>query len=190
MTLSTWAVLVVLALALAADAFAVAVSQGASGRHGIGGAMRIGGAFGLAQGIMPLIGWALGVRFTGVIGAFDHWIAFGLLGALGAKTIYEGLSADDDAGPAPRLSNLALLGAALATSIDAAAAGVTLPTLGAPIGLACATIGLVTLAASTSGVLLGGAAGSRIGKRAEVVGGAALILIGLNILIRHLFFGG
>jgi putative Mn2+ efflux pump MntP len=189
MTISTWAVLVVLALALAADAFAVAVSQGASGRHGIGGALRIGGAFGLAQGVMPLIGWALGVRFTSVIGAFDHWIAFVLLAGLGAKTIHEGLSADDGE-PAPRLTNLALLGAALATSIDAAAAGVTLPALGAPIGVACAAIGIVTFAASTSGVFLGGAAGERIGKRAEVVGGAALILIGLNILIRHLFFGG
>ncbi len=113
-----------------------------------------------------------------------------LLAGLGAKTIHEGLSADDDAEPVKTLSNLALLGAAVATSIDAAAAGVTLPALGAPVGLACATIGLVTLAASTFGVLIGGAAGGRIGKRAEIVGGAALILIGLNILIRHLFFGG
>lgn len=191
MTLATWSLLLALALALAADAFAVALCQGAAARPGWRGALRIGGAFGAAQALMPLLGWALGVAFAAAIRDVDHWVAFALLGFLGVKTLKEGLTPDrQGCGPAPSLSRWALLGAAVATSIDAAAAGVALPTLGAPVLLACAVIGGVTLVACTGGVFLGAAGGARLGKRAEIAGGLALIAIGTKILIEHVFFGG
>src|SRR5688572_19983539 len=108
--------LLALSLGLAMDAFAVSVAQGASTRPGTAGALRIGAAFGLAQGLMPLIGWALGTAFAGLIRNVDHWVAFVLLGLLGAKMLREGL-AGEDATPAPALLGWALLGAAVATSV-------------------------------------------------------------------------
>ena len=181
--------LIALAFGLAMDAFAVAVAQGASRRPGLARALAIGAAFGLAQGLMPLLGWGLGVAFAGIIREVDHWIAFVLLGLLGARTLREGLS-DADASPAPALIGWTLLGAAIATSVDAAAAGVTLPMLGSPIATACLIIGGVTGALCTAGVLIGAASGARLGKAAEVLGGIVLIGIGVRILIGHLFFGG
>ena len=191
MTPAIWSLLIALALALAADAFAVALCQGATARAGVRGAVRIGVAFGAAQALMPLLGWAAGVAFAAAIRDVDHWIAFALLGLLGVRTVREGLSAAPAGAEAARsLAGWALLGAAVATSIDAAAAGVTLPTLGAPVLVACGVIGAVTLALCTGGVLFAAAGGARLGKRAEVLGGVALILIGTKILIEHLFFGG
>lgn len=181
--------LLALALGLAMDAFAVSVAQGASGRPGTAGALRIGAAFGVAQGLMPLIGWALGAAFEGAIRNVDHWVAFVLLGLLGTKMLREGL-AGADATPAPALIGWALLGAAVATSVDAAAAGITLPMIGAPVAIACGVIGLVTAALCVAGVRIGAAYGARLGKLAEITGGTLLILIGAKILIQHLFFGG
>jgi putative Mn2+ efflux pump MntP len=178
-----------LAFGLAMDAFAVSVAQGASRRPGAGGAAAIGAAFGVAQALMPLIGWGLGVAFAGVIRSFDHWIAFVLLGLLGAKMVREGLTRGAET-PAPALIGWALLGAAVATSVDAAAAGITLPMLGTPIVTACLVIGAVTAALCFAGVLIGAASGARLGKAAEVVGGVVLIAIGGKILVEHLFFGG
>lgn len=190
MTLGTWSMLLALALALAADAFAVALCQGASARPGWRGAARIGAAFGAAQALMPLIGWGLGIAFATIIRDIDHWIAFGLLGLLGLKTLKEGLTADEqEGGPTPSLSHWALFGAAMATSIDAAAAGMTLPAFDVPVLLACAMIGGVTLLSSAAGVFIGAASGARLGKKAEVLGGLVLILIGTKILIEHLYFG-
>jgi putative Mn2+ efflux pump MntP len=180
--------LIALAGALAADAFAVALCQGAIARPGIRGAVRIGAAFGAAQALMPLIGWAAGIAFASTIRDVDHWLVFVLLGGLGLKTLKEGLGEDEDDGRT--LSGWALLGAAVATSIDAAAAGVTLPSLGANVLLACAVIGGVTLGLCAAGVFLGAAGGRKLGKKAEIVGGLALLLIGTKVLIEHLYFGG
>jgi putative Mn2+ efflux pump MntP len=180
--------LLALSLGLAMDAFAVSVAQGAS-RSGIKSGLRIGVAFGAAQGLMPLIGWALGAAFEGVIREVDHWVAFFLLGLVGAKMLREGL-AGEEASPAPALLGWALLGAAVATSVDAAAAGITLPMIGAPVAIACLVIGLVTAALCVAGVRIGARYGARLGKVAEIAGGALLILIGSKILIQHLFFGG
>ncbi len=178
-----------LAFGVAGDAFAVSVAQGASRRPGIGGALAIGAAFGVAQGLMPLIGWGLGVAFADMIREVDHWIAFVLLGLLGIKMLREGL-AGGDATPAPALIGWALLGAAIATSVDAAAAGITLPMLGSPIATACLVIGAITAALCFAGVLIGAASGARIGRLAELAGGLVLIGIGVRVLIVHLFFGG
>lgn len=179
--------LLALSLGLAMDAFAVSVAQGASARRGPTDALKIGAAFGLAQALMPLIGWALGTAFAGAIRNVDHWVAFVLLGLLGAKMLREGL-AGGAASPAPALIGWALLGAAVATSVDAAAAGITLPMIGAPIVIACIVIGVVTAALCVAGVVIGAAYGARLGKIAEIAGGALLILIGSKILIQHLFF--
>jgi manganese efflux pump family protein len=181
--------LLALAFGLAMDAFAVSVAQGAARRTGIRGALAIGAAFGVAQGLMPLIGWALGTAFAGWIGRIDHWIAFVLLGVLGGKMLREGL-AGHGATPAPALIGWTLLGAAIATSIDAAAAGITLPMLGSPIATACLVIGTVTAALCVAGVLIGQASGGRLGKAAEILGGLVLIGIGVKVLVEHLFFGG
>ncbi|CAN5378015.1 manganese efflux pump MntP family protein [soil metagenome] len=177
--------LFVLAVALAMDAFAVSVCQGAAARHGWREALRMGGAFGLAQGIMPAFGWALGVALAGVIEAVDHWIAFVLLGFLGLKMIYEGLQPSDGASCAA-LDGRALFVAAVATSIDAAAAGVTLPTLGLPVLVSCVVIAIVTGLFCVFGVLTGARLGQRFGKHAEIGGGLVLIALGTRTLGQHL----
>lgn len=193
--------LFVLALALAMDAFAVALAQGAAGQGGMRNALRIGTAFGLAQGVMPLLGWGLvavlGLGFADLLRAVDHWAALILLSFLGVRMAMQGLAQDHAASgemDLPRLTNRALFAAAIATSIDAAIAGVTLPALGAPIVLACAVIGAVTAVLSFAGVLIGRMIGrmigTRIGPAAEVAGGILLIGLGVKIFVEHQFLGG
>jgi putative Mn2+ efflux pump MntP len=177
--------LFILAIALAMDAFAVSVCQGAAARHGWREALRMGGAFGLAQGIMPAFGWALGVALSGLIEALDHWIAFILLSGLGLKMIYEGLQ-PSTCELRTALDGRALLLAAIATSIDAAAAGVTLPTLGLPVFLACVVIATVTGVVCVFGVLSGARLGQHFGKRAEIAGGLVLIALGTHTLVQHM----
>jgi putative Mn2+ efflux pump MntP len=182
------AALFLLAVALSMDAFAVALCQGAAGA-GARAALRAGAAFGLAQGLMPLIGWSLGTAFAASIAAVDHWIALILLSILGLKMIREGVTAEHEDGR-PLLSGWALLTAAVATSIDAAAAGITLPTIGAPILTAVAVIGATTAVMSFAAVLIGRAVGHRLGKWAEIAGGLMLIAIGARIFVQHQFLGG
>ena len=175
------------------DAFAVAVSHGAARSQSNGWeAARIGIAFGLAQALMPLLGWALGLAFASIIRGVDHWVTFVLLALIGAKMAYSALSAKHAAmavDRSQRTSGLALLTMSIATSIDAAAAGVTLPLLGQPVLIACTVIGVVTMLVSAAGVFIGAAAGALIGKRAELIGGLVLIGIGTRILIDHLLLG-
>jgi putative Mn2+ efflux pump MntP len=184
--------LFVLALALSMDSFAAAMSKGAAARPrpGTGGALRIGAAFGVAQALMPLLGWALGLAFALALREVDHWVAFIVLGVLGGRMIRQGLANQDENVPAPLSAGWPLFGAAIATSIDAAAAGVTLAFLKQPILFACAVIGTVTLLISVAGVFLGAVAGSLIGRRAEILGGLVLIALGTKILVEHLWFNG
>lgn len=181
--------LLLLSLGLAMDAFAAAVAQGASTQPNRSTALRMSLAFGLAQAIMPLLGWALGIAFAAFIQTAAHWIAFALLSTLGLRMIKEGI--DRDAEEAIKeLSLWPLLVVALATSIDAAVAGITLPSFGAPIVLACVVIGLTTSALTYPGVYLGALVGAKIGKWAEVLGGLILIGLGTKIFVAHQFFGG
>lgn len=175
-----------LALALAMDAFAVALTQGARFRHDWRSVAAIALAFGLFQGGMPLLGWQLGSLALPLVEAWDHWIAGGLLAFLGIQMIWIG-EADGD-GP-PKLSGLALLAAAVATSIDAFAAGITLPTLGVPPLASCALIAVVTSALSALAIELGQRAGDRFGRHAEVAGGVVLIALGAKIAFEHVFAG-
>ena len=176
-----------LAIGLAMDAVAVSLVRGATGEHRWIRALEVGLAFGVAQGVMPLLGWGLGAAFSDRIAAFDHWIAFLLLGFLGIRMLREAAS---DKGPSTvRARNYyaGLAIAAIATSIDAAAAGITLPMLGQPIGTACAVIGGVTAALCVAAYWLGLRASPRSGKIAEIIGGLVLIGLGTRILVEHVF---
>jgi manganese efflux pump family protein len=186
---------VLLAFGLAADAFAVAIGQGAAARtQPWRTAATVALAFGVAQAIAPLIGWSLGYWFASLIDAFDHWVAFGLLTLVGAKMVWEGNKGgparpESDAGKRPAARGWALLMLAIATSIDAAAAGITLPTLGAPVLVSIAIIGAVTFILSFAGVWIGRTGSRAIGPNAEIVGGLILIVIGAKVLIDHRAFG-
>lgn len=181
--------LLLLSLGLAMDAFAAAVAQGAASRPNRKTASRMSLAFGLAQAIMPLLGWALGIAFAAIMASAAHWIALALLTILGLRMIKEGLDRNPEE-PMKELSLWPLLVVAIATSIDAAVAGITLPTIGAPIVLACVVIGLTTSLLTYPGVYLGALVGARIGKWAEVLGGLILIGIGIKIFVAQQYFGG
>lgn len=171
-----------LALALAMDAFAVALTQGARFRPGWGGALAIALTFGVFQGAMPLIGWGIGTVAFEYVEAVDHWIAFALLTFLGLRML-GGHVGEDEA--ARKLTGRALLVAGVATSIDALAAGITLPALDIPPLTSAALIGLVTFGLSLAGVAMGRSAGDRWGAWAERVGGVILIGLGVKILAEH-----
>jgi manganese efflux pump family protein len=174
-----------LAFALAADAFAVALCQGAAARGpALGLALRVGFAFGAAQGLMPLIGWAVGQTFDDAIRAWDHWLAFGILLVLGVKLIGEGMKREADEVAAPG-GIVTLAGLALATSLDAAAAGLAFDAMGLQPLVAASVIALVTGVLCVLAVLIGKAASARLGGHAELIGGAALIGIGFKILLDH-----
>lgn len=171
-----------LAVALAMDAFAVALTQGAKFRPTVRGGLAIALTFGVFQALMPLAGWVIGAVALIYIEAIDHWIAFGLLTFLGVRML-GGHVGDEEASHA--LTGRALLLAGVATSIDALAAGITLPTLDAAPLVAVALIGLVTFAMSGAGVALGRVAGDRWGEWAERAGGVILIALGCKILAEH-----
>ncbi len=185
--------IVILSLSMSADAFAAAIGRGAQHRPTVPQALRSGLVFGVIEAITPLIGFALGVAAAGFVAAIDHWIAFGLLGAVGAKMIWEALKREEEAVEAENASGkaasrglLALVATAVGTSIDAGAVGVGLALLDANIWLIAACIGFTTFALATLGLLVGKAAGTRLGKIVELVGGVALIALGLKILLEHL----
>lgn len=180
-----------LGLAMSTDAFAAALGKGAGMRKPRwSDALRTGLIFGIVEAITPLIGWLLGSAASRLIEAWDHWIAFGLLGLLGVHMIYKGLAErDKEDEPAVPASNgtwtLALAG--LATSIDALAIGIGLAFVDVNIGLVAAVIGLCTFSMVTLGVMAGHALGTLIGRRAEAAGGLILIVVGAMIVYEHVF---
>jgi len=181
-------VLLLTAAGLAADAFAVSVGKGMHLRaFAWKPALALAITFGAFQALMPVIGWALGSTLAGSIVTYDHWIAFGLLAAIGAKMMWDSRGVTDEgreARPPIRVRELLLLG--VATSIDALAVGVSLAFLDVSITGAAVTIGLVTAALSLLGVWLGHYAGRRLSSCAELIGGLVLIGIGIKILVDHL----
>jgi putative Mn2+ efflux pump MntP len=182
-------VVIGLAVGLSMDAVAVSIASGAAYRElKVRHALRMALFFGGFQALMPLAGWAGGVLLKGVIGRYDHWLAFFLLAMIGGKMIYEAFKLEEagrsDAGPA-QLAVVFML--AVATSIDALAVGVTLPLLTDSVWSAAALIGAVTFGLSLAGVYLGKASGHIFEKKMEIVGGLVLIAIGLKTLLWHLF---
>ena len=181
--------IVALAFAMSTDAFAAAVGKGAAlHKPRWLEALRTGTIFGVIEGLTPLLGWLLGSVAAKYASAWDHWIAFALLGGLGARMIWAGFRGSDDADAArPERHSfwiLALTG--FATSIDAMAVGVGLAFIDVNIAWVAAAIGCATFAMVTAGVMLGRVLGTAIGKRAEIAGGVLLIAIGSAILAQHL----
>ena len=182
--------LLILAIGLSMDAFAVSICKGLSVQKLLPRHLVICGLyFGGFQALMPLLGWLLGVRFQAMIANVDHWIAFILLGTIGFNMIRESRSGDEEI-PDPDFGLKSMLALALATSIDALAVGVTFAFLEVRILPAIILIGLTTFLCSGAGVKIGNLFGLKYKSRAELLGGVVLIGIGLKILIEHLFFGG
>jgi putative Mn2+ efflux pump MntP len=179
-----------LAVGLAMDATAVAAARGlAAERVRPGDAARVAVLFGGFQALMPLFGWLLGRRLGRAVAAWDHWIAFVLLAGIGAKMIHEAATKRAESAPAPATELFrwrVLLVLAVATSIDAFAAGVTLPMLRAPLGASLVTIGLTTATLSTLGLYAGRRFGAVLGRRLDMLGGVLLVLLGSKILVEHL----
>ena len=174
-----------LALALAADAFAASIGLGATHQGDpkaqfLKIALLVGFYFGVAQGVMPLIGYALGSTMLGWLAEGASWIAFIILVALGIKMLYESGSVNDD-DMRVHLSHRTLLSLAIATSLDAMAAGFTLNLLSVNAYLACLIIALTTGVLSVLGAYIGRRSGTWLGSWAEALGGLVLIAIGINM---------
>ena len=172
---------IILAVALSMDAFAVSIGLGAK-KDTPGLAPKAGFYFGIFQALMPFIGYLGGKGILGWIDAYAHWIAFGLLALIGAKMVYEGISEgiEEDISD---VTNKMMLVLAIATSIDAMAAGFSLTLLEVNPYVACLIIGVTTFAFSWVGVLIGRKSGTWLESKAEIFGGTVLILIGFKILL-------
>jgi putative Mn2+ efflux pump MntP len=183
--------IVALSLSMSADAFAASIARGAATRPNFAGAVKGGLVFGVVEAITPLLGFAVGMVTASFVGAVDHWIAFGLLGVVGARMIWEALHREENE-DAPGIATtgwragLVLVATAIGTSIDAAAVGVSLALIGENILLIAASIGFATFTMTTIGLSIGRVAGARLGRAVEIVGGTVLIAIGSIILYEHL----
>ncbi len=178
--------LFLIAVALSMDAFAVSICKGLSvSRLQVKHSLIAGAYFGGFQALMPVIGFLLGFKFEKFIVSIDHWIAFVLLGIIGANMIKEALGGDDDEVDSS-FGFRAMLPMAVATSIDALAVGITFAFLNVNIFTAALLIGVTTFVLSAIGVAVGNAFGMKYKSKAELLGGIVLILIGLKILLEHL----
>lgn len=180
--------IVLLAVGLSMDAFAVAICKGLAQKDpSLRSCIIVGVWFGVFQALMPVIGYYLGSAMYDLISDYDHWIAFILLAAIGFNMIREALS-DEDEGIDDDVGVRTMLPLAVATSIDALAVGISLAMDEGSILEPAILIGVITFLISAVGMKVGGIVGNRFGKKAEAVGGAILILIGVKILLEHLGF--
>lgn len=182
--MSLWELLVI-AVGLSMDAFAVSVCKGLAvqkvkPKH----YLIVAAYFGGFQALMPLLGYLLGVRFEAMVANVDHWIAFVLLGLIGANMVRESRAGEEKLDDSFTVSTMLLL--AIATSIDALAIGVTFAFLGVNIVEAIILIGITTGIISGVGLKIGNVFGSRYKSKAEMAGGIVLILMGIKILVQHL----
>lgn len=181
--------LLLIAVGLSMDAFAVSICKGLGmKRVNLKVAVVLALFFGGFQALMPLIGWALGSQFLGIIGPIDHWVAFVLLAVIGGKMLWEAFhdGDEDDGKPADRIDLGEFFILAVATSIDALAVGISFAALSVDIVPSVVLIGVTTFAFTIAGVFVGNFFGSRYEKPASIVGGVVLILIGTKILLEHL----
>ena len=192
------AAVLILAVSVSIDAFAVSVGGALCDRTGRcrRNAVNAAAFFGTFQIVMPLIGYFAATLLAGVVAAVDHWLAFLLLGVVGGKMIYEGIRPESEeerrkeggecSCPPDFFATKALFIPAVATSLDALAVGASLAFAGTGIWLPAAAMGIVTALASASGVLLGRKLGTLAGERIMMAaGGTAIVLIGLKILLEH-----
>ncbi|MCL1837160.1 MAG: manganese efflux pump MntP family protein [Treponema sp.] len=183
--------IVLIAIGLSMDAFAVSITLGLSVKKPTLLQNLIPGIyFGLFQALMPFIGFLSGTLFAARIQAFDHWVAFALLGFIGGKMIKDSFSKDREKAAENPFSFFKMLLLAIATSIDALAVGVTFAFFEINIFTAITIIGLTTFGISAAGVKIGNIFGEKYKSKAEFAGGAVLVLLGIKILVENLFFGG
>lgn len=186
--------LLLLAIGLSMDAFAVSISDGlAMKKIEKKKAFLIAGFFGFFQGAMPLIGYFLGSAFSQIISQWDHYIALIFLGFIGGKMIVDGvkeLRLGEKEKEQSSLSIGSLFVQAIATSIDALIVGVSFAAMSVDIVPAVSFIAVITFGISLVGVFAGKKFGELLGSKAEIIGGIILCLIGLKVFIEHMFFGG
>ncbi len=179
-------VMIGLGVALSMDCFAVAVATSISlKRMHIGHALKMAFFFGTAQAVMPVLGWWGGLYFKNLIADVDHWVAFILLSAIGIKMIYESRQLEKAETLDPAHTGL-LFALAIGTSIDALIVGVSLSVLDVSIVMPVILIGLTTFVLTLLGTFIGDRLGHWFEGKIEILGGIALIAIGLKILIAHL----
>ncbi|MDR1399728.1 MAG: manganese efflux pump MntP family protein [Treponema sp.] len=183
--------IVLIAIGLSMDAFAVSITLGLSAKKPTVKLMLIPGAyFGFFQALMPLIGYGAGTYFANKIQNLDHWIAFALLGIIGGKMIKESFDKekDDEKTHKNTLGLVKMLVLAIATSIDALAVGITFAFFTVNIYRAILITGAITFGISICGVLIGTVFGAKFKSKAAFIGGAVLIIIGIKIVTEHIFF--
>jgi len=186
----TFGELILIAIALSMDAFAVAVCKGLAMQKISRKSMAVVGSwFGGFQALMPFVGWLIASNFSKYIVSVDHWIAFVLLAVIGINMIREALSKDDEDETSASLACRTMFIMALATSIDALAVGITfaflnMSTLQTIFAVCC--IGIVTFILSAVGVKIGSIFGKKYKSKAELAGGVILICMGIKILLEHL----
>lgn len=179
--------IILIALGLAMDAFAVSIASGVTiknikAKH----ALKIGLFFGAFQAIMPVIGWLAGLSLKNFISSFDHWVVFGILCFIGAKMIYESTKLKEEKQDNDPLNGFVLLILAIATSIDALAVGISFAFLKIAIFTPVLVIGGITFILSFCGVYIGDRLGHFFESKIEVLGGIILIGIGTKILLEHI----
>jgi manganese efflux pump family protein len=179
--------ILLVALALAMDAFAVSLDAGATEYARSGRArFRLAFHFGLFQCLMPIAGWLVGTSVARAIESVDHWVAFGLLAFVGVRMLVAAFRQEGSAPQRDPSRGATLVMLSVATSIDALAIGLTLAMLEVEIWYASAIIGVVTGLLSLAAIGLGSRLGARFGRRMEAVGGTILIALGARILFQHL----
>ena len=179
--------ILLIALSMAMDAFAVCLGAGAQERtSGPRPTFRLAFHFGLFQFLMPVLGWFAGATIVRYISAYDHWVAFGLLAYVGGHMVWAGFHSEEEQkkNDPSRGWNLVLL--SIVVSIDALAIGLSLGIIGVIIWVPAVVIGIVTGLVSWLGLRLGNKLGEKFGKRMEIIGGIILILLGVRILMAHL----
>jgi putative Mn2+ efflux pump MntP len=183
-----WISILLLGLAMSTDAFAAALGKGAGmAKPRLVDALRIGLIFGLVEATTPVIGWLIGTVASRYVDAWDHWIAFTLLGGLGLHMLWKAWKGNGkEPEPARGSGVFALALASLATSIDAMAVGIGLAFVNTPIWIIALVIGLCTTVMVSIGIMLGHLVGRLVGKWAEAVGGVILIMVGAAVLYEHL----
>lgn len=178
---------VLIAIGLAMDAFAVSICKGlAMGRARLKPMLIIGFWFGFFQFLMPVIGFYVGRAFYDYIEEYDHWIAFLLLLFIGGNMLREALSDEEEEEIDDSIGFKIMLLLAIATSIDALAVGISMAMSGDSILVPAVIIGVITMGISMGGVKIGSTIGDRFGNKAEILGGVILILIGIKVLMEGL----
>ena len=174
------------ALGLAMDAFAVSIAHGMTiQKQRVASGLKMATAFGVFQSIMPALGWLAGLSFIELISGFDHWLAFILLAVIGGRMVYRARTNPTQEKETKLTASLLLI-LAIATSIDALAVGLSFSLLRVPIATPVVVIGVVAFLLSLAGFYFGNKIGQVFEKRIQVIGGVVLIAIGIKILLEHL----